>query len=80
MLLLHFRCSIDWKKGKNLTVKTIKKKQKTKSQFAVKCTVSLLILPFFLYVCLGKGQQARTVLKTVSSESFFNIFSPPTCE
>ncbi|XP_064400620.1 nucleosome assembly protein 1-like 4 [Halichondria panicea] len=48
-------CSIDWKKGKNLTVKTIKKKQKHKA----------------------KGQQARMVTKTVPSESFFNIFSPP---
>lgn len=33
--LVHYimavcRCKIDWKKGKNLTVKTIKKKQKNK--------------------------------------------------
>ena len=27
---MHYRCKIDWKKGKNVTVKTIKKKQKHK--------------------------------------------------
>ncbi|GFU24525.1 nucleosome assembly protein 1-like 1 [Trichonephila clavipes] len=48
-------CTIDWKKGKNITIKTIKKKQKHKARGAV-----------------------RTVTKTVSNDSFFNFFSPPT--
>ena len=30
------RCTIDWKKGKNVTVKTIKKKQKHKGRGTVR--------------------------------------------
>ena len=30
--LRNFRCNIDWKKSKNVTVKTIKKKQKHKGR------------------------------------------------
>lgn len=44
-------CVIDWKDGKNLTVKKIKKKQKHK-----------------------KTNETRTIVKTVPTESFFNIF------
>jgi len=38
MLFPHvfFRCTIDWKKGKNVTVKTIKKKQKHKGRGTVR--------------------------------------------
>jgi nucleosome assembly protein 1-like 1 len=44
-------CVIDWKEGKNLTVKKIKKKQKHK-----------------------KTNETRTIVKTVPTDSFFNIF------
>ncbi|XP_072353948.1 nucleosome assembly protein 1-like 1 [Scyliorhinus torazame] len=47
-------CQIDWKKGKNGTLKTIKTKQKHKGW--------------------GTG---RTVMKTISNDSFFNFFSLP---
>ncbi|EHB02984.1 Nucleosome assembly protein 1-like 1 [Heterocephalus glaber] len=47
-------CQIDWKKGKNVTLKTIKKKPKHK----------------------GRGR-VRTVTKTISNDSFFNVFAPP---
>ena len=30
-----YRCKIDWKKGKNLTMKTVKKKQKHKGTYMV---------------------------------------------
>lgn len=33
---LHLRCQIDWKKGKNVTLKTIKKKQKHKGRGTVR--------------------------------------------
>lgn len=33
---LHFSCQIDWKKGKNVTLKTIKKKQKHKGRGTVR--------------------------------------------
>lgn len=49
------RCDINWKKGKNVTVRTVQKKQKHKS----------------------KGN-VRVVSKTVTADSFFNFFSPPT--
>ncbi|XP_023212250.1 nucleosome assembly protein 1-like 1, partial [Centruroides sculpturatus] len=32
----YYSCTIDWKKGKNVTVKTIKKKQKHKSRGSVR--------------------------------------------
>lgn len=44
-------CVIDWKDGKNLTQKKIKKKQKHK-----------------------KTNETRTIVKTVPTDSFFNIF------
>lgn len=36
MAFLPCRCTIDWKKGKNVTVKTIKKKQKHKGRGTVR--------------------------------------------
>ncbi|KAK2726540.1 hypothetical protein QYM36_000839 [Artemia franciscana] len=48
-------CTINWKPGKNVTVKTIKKKQKHKSRGSM-----------------------RTITKTVTNDSFFNFFNPPT--
>lgn len=35
-LRVFSRCTIDWKKGKNVTVKTIKKKQKHKGRGTVR--------------------------------------------
>lgn len=36
MVALSSRCTVDWKKGKNVTVKTIKKKQKHKGRGTVR--------------------------------------------
>lgn len=36
MAVCPHRCAIDWKKGKNVTVKTIKKKQKHKGRGTVR--------------------------------------------
>ncbi|CAF5009426.1 unnamed protein product [Rotaria sp. Silwood1] len=47
-------CEIHWNKGKNVTIKTIKKRQKHKNRGTI-----------------------RVVTKEVSTDSFFNFFSPP---
>ena len=43
-----FRCNIDWKKGKNVTQKTIKKKQKHKGN-SVFLIVPVKLCVFALY-------------------------------
>lgn len=50
-------CKIEWNKGKNVTRKSIKQKEKPK----------------------GKGNKgvAKTVIKLVKADSFFNFFNPP---
>jgi len=47
-------CKIEWAKGKNVTRKSVKQKEKQK----------------------GKGS-AKTVIKLVKADSFFNFFNPP---
>jgi nucleosome assembly protein 1-like 1 len=67
---------IDWKEGKNLTVKIEKKKQRNKSP-----SFYLLSSPFF-----DKGRfpvdtgQTRMVKKAVPTESFFTFFTPPSAD
>ena len=39
-------CSIDWKQGKNLTVKTVKKKQKHKSKGNVRTVTKQVFIQF----------------------------------
>ena len=39
-------CSIDWKQGKNLTVKTVKKKQKHKSKGNVRTVTKQVCIQF----------------------------------
>jgi len=62
---------IDWKSGKDLTVRIESKKQRNKSKL------------FCLYCCwvaltnVSDTKQTRVVKKTVPTESFFNFFSPP---
>ena len=43
----HLGCSIDWKQGKNLTVKTVKKKQKHKSKGNVRTVTKQVRILFF---------------------------------
>ena len=52
VILYNYRCKIDWKKGKNVTVKTIKKKQKHKGAVCVYLSVCLSIC-LSLSVCLS---------------------------
>lgn len=49
-------CAIEWKDGKDVTKKKIKKKQKHK-----------------------KSGETRTIVKSVQTDSFFNVFESKTC-
>jgi nucleosome assembly protein 1-like 1 len=62
---------IDWKAGKDLTVRVESKKQRNKS----KCTI--FIASMALLTGVVDTKQTRVVKKTVPTESFFNFFSPP---
>lgn len=63
---------IDWKPGKDLTVRVESKKQRNKSKF-----IPLLGSPGLYAKKLPATKQTRVVKKTVPTESFFNFFSPP---
>lgn len=63
---------IDWKAGKDLTVRIENKKQRNKSEWitqALKASLTAIL-------CLDT-KQTRVVKKTVPVESFFNFFDPP---
>ena len=62
---------IDWKAGKDLTVRVESKKQRNKSKSYIFQSV-ILIADTRL-----DTKQTRVVKKTVPTESFFNFFSPP---
>lgn len=64
---------INWKDGKDLTMRVESKKQRNKSMF---CTITCLwgSLPL---TPLADTKQTRVVKRTVPTESFFNFFSPP---
>lgn len=54
------RCTIDWKKGKNVTVKTIKKKQKHKGRGTVRTiTKQVPNESFFNFFSPLKGGQGQ---------------------
>lgn len=62
-------CKIEWKPGKNVTEKIVKKRQKHKGRGTGKTGFfNTLELSLFL---------VRTVEKKVLNDSFFNFFSPP---
>ena len=64
---------IDWKAGKDLTVRIESKKQRNKS-------MSIPAPPWSMRNCTDPPldtKQTRVIKKTVPTESFFNFFSPP---
>jgi len=62
---------IDWKAGKDLTVRVESKKQRNKSMSYPLDAQPQLLTDFI------DTKQTRVVKKTVPTESFFNFFSPP---
>lgn len=52
---------INWKEGKNVTLKTVKKKQKHRSKGN-------------FYLLFKESKAVREVVRTVEAESFFNFF------
>lgn len=65
---------IDWKAGKDLTVRVEQKKQRNKSQYHRHPAPSRLLI---MLTSSADTKQTRIVKKTVPTESFFNFFSPP---
>lgn len=61
---------IDWKAGKDLTVRIESKKQRNKSKLFANCLRQWTNT-------VEDTKQTRVVKKTVPTESFFNFFSPP---
>lgn len=61
---------IDWKAGKDITVRVESKKQRNKSEYPrqLSCTLTY---------SAADTKQTRVVKKTVPTESFFNFFDPP---
>lgn len=64
---------IDWKAGKDLTVRIESKKQRNKSMGNFLPIQALQITDKYL-----DTKQTRVIKKTVPTESFFNFFAPPT--
>ncbi|PQE30759.1 nucleosome assembly protein [Rutstroemia sp. NJR-2017a WRK4] len=63
---------IDWKAGKDLTVRVESKKQRNKSKLVLLQAILKLVADTYI-----DTKQTRVVKKTVPTESFFNFFSPP---
>jgi nucleosome assembly protein 1-like 1 len=63
---------IDWKAGKDLTVRVESKKQRNKSKLVLIQAFLKLVADTYI-----DTKQTRVVKKTVPTESFFNFFSPP---
>lgn len=63
---------IDWKAGKDLTVRIESKKQRNKSEYHLFRSPHSTSLTLFV-----DTKQTRVVKKTVPTESFFNFFDPP---
>ncbi len=61
---------IDWKAGKDITVRVESKKQRNKSEYPRQ-------LPCTLTYSAADTKQTRVVKKTVPTDSFFNFFDPP---
>lgn len=64
---------INWKEGKDLTMRVESKKQRNKSMLGF-FSLAYGSLPLTL---LADTKQTRVVKRTVPTESFFNFFSPP---
>jgi nucleosome assembly protein 1-like 1 len=64
---------IEWKVGKDLTVRVEQKKQRNKSGYP---QVLSLDWHYWQVLCLDT-KQTRIVKKTVPTDSFFNFFTPP---
>lgn len=64
---------INWKEGKDLTVRIEQKKQRNKS----KSRIDLYSVCATMLIHYLDTKQTRIVKKTVPTESFFNFFSPP---
>lgn len=64
---------IEWKAGKDLTVRIESKKQRNKSML----TLPLMIDPLEGTDSNPDTKQTRVIKKTVPTESFFNFFAPP---
>jgi nucleosome assembly protein 1-like 1 len=62
--------SVDWKAGKDLTVRIESKKQRNKSECCNGSTNKHILT-------ITDTKQTRVVKKTVPTESFFNFFDPP---
>lgn len=62
---------VEWKTGKDLTVRVESKKQRNKSMCSFSFTVRLITDRY------PDTKQTRVVKKTVPTESFFNFFEPP---
>jgi len=65
---------IDWKAGKDLTVRIEQKKQRNKSEYTEQTLFPVNGHTNFISL---DTKQTRIVKKTVPTESFFNFFSPP---
>jgi len=66
---------IDWKDGKDLTVRIESKKQRNKSMFLL--SLDCLIEYVAKFYRFTDTKQTRVVKRTVPCESFFNFFTPP---
>lgn len=64
---------VEWKSGKDLTVRVEQKKQRNKST----CSSRPIHLGYDQLTQLPDTKQTRIVKKTVPTDSFFNFFSPP---
>ena len=67
---------IEWKSGKDLTVKVESKKQRNKSASSPAPTP--LPVPCFTDWCTADTKQTRIVKKTIPTPSFFDFFNPAT--
>lgn len=80
---LLFSCQIDWKKGKNVTLKTIKKKQKHKGRGTVR-TVTKTVSndSFFNFFSPPEGKLNTSIhvltldVECISLTCFFCFFFP----
>jgi hypothetical protein len=69
-----FRCSIDWKKGKNVTVRVVKKVQKHKNR-GTKRTVTQTVKndSFFNFFDPPKGSQLLNIVVVVVGHNLLKL-------
>lgn len=80
MQYVLFSCEIDWKKGKNVTVKTIKKKQKHKGRGTTR-TVTKTVQndSFFNFFNPPQGKGRAALLLQLSESVVFEDLNGITC-